>query len=112
MRKKTALILITLCFALGLVFTFSTSAHARGDWYKCKVIFAGPSGGRIQIKLHNIKTHKETLCVIYREDDEKEMLAIALTAAANNQTVRAYFDESLEPSLIYNMYLYNEEYNE
>ncbi len=107
MRKKTVLILMTLCFSLSLVFTFSTSAHAKNEYHKCKVIFAGPSGGKVMIKLYDESTHKEKWCVIYREDDEKEMLAVALTAAANNQTVNAYFNASLDRPLIYSMFIYN-----
>ena len=110
MRKKTALILITLCFALSLVFTFSTSAQAAGAWHLCKVIFAGPSGGKIMIKLYDEKTQQEKYCSIYREGDEKQMLAVALTAATNNQTVNAYFDNSLEKPLLYNLFLYNREF--
>ena len=110
MRKKTALILMTLCFALSLVFTFSTSAHAEKGWSPCKVIFAGPSGGRVMIKLYNEKTQQQKYCLIYRDEDANEMLAVALTAAANNQTVNAYFDNSLNRPLLYNLFLYNREF--
>ncbi len=110
MKRKTALILITLCFALSLVFTFSTSAHAAAAWHFCKVRFAGLSGGKVQVYLYDASTNQKKWSFAYREDDEKEILAITLTAAANNQLVYAYFDNSLEKPIIYNIFLYNGDY--
>jgi len=112
MRKKTVLIVMALCFSLSLVLTFSTSAHAAPAYSLCKVVYAGISGGKVKIRLYDESTHQLKWCVSYRDDDVKEMLAVALTAVANNQTVYANFDKSLPTPLIYSLFLFNREYKE
>ena len=101
MKVKKLILMVTL---LSILSIFAIPAHAEYIWFTCTVEEVGPGGNLIYIKLRDEASNTVTWCVA-RADREKEMLAIALTAAAYNMKVRVLFDTDESHPELYCMYL-------
>jgi len=82
--------LLVMVAVFGMVAFLAVTAHAA-QWYYCQVVQAGPGWGQSYIMLTHSPSSGSPLFVnkwFYpRSDLTNEMLATALTALANNQTV-------------------------
>jgi hypothetical protein len=104
-RKSLALILSLM---LLLIAQSGHPATTALEWYTCTVTKAGP-GGKKQVFItltdaNGLFTDQTFAAVKGRE---KEMLAVALTAVANNGAVSVSIDPSsqVHPPIIYDIYL-------
>ncbi|MBF0226939.1 MAG: hypothetical protein HQK76_15950 [Desulfobacterales bacterium] len=88
--------LFLLTLVMG-VFCFALNANAATEYYTCSIVAAGPGWGGYLLKISDTAaspafTNKWCL---FPTNQEKEMLATALTAIANNLKVGIYVDNSL-----------------
>lgn len=98
--KKFMIVMIIL----GIIALSTTYALAAGNFHTCTVEAAGPGGNGTFIKLHDVNSNGAYWCVP-RATREKEMLAVALTAMANDMQVSAFFDDTDRNPIIGTLYL-------
>ena len=85
-----------LLIFMAIMLAFSLNAHiaeAETDWYTCKVDMAGSSTtGQILVKLTDTDTPPSFTkkWFVFKNTNNKEMLAIALTSIAINMDVMVY----------------------
>lgn len=105
--KKMVLIVALICLAtLGV----NHKALAAEDWQLCTVTGAG-GGGTSTICYFSLtyQGNPVTRGAILDPDRSKELLAVALTAMASGQKVKAWFDPANQPNVWVGwMYLTNE----
>jgi hypothetical protein len=101
MKIKIVVLMVAL---LGMMELFAINAHAEYGWHTCTVEKAGFGGDLIYIFLRDVSSGTEYTCIA-PEDREKEMLAIVLTAIANNMEVRVLFDDNESHPELYCLYL-------
>ena len=92
MAKKISLLLMVVMLA-GVYFT--TDASAAAQWFTCTVEMAGPSGGKILIRLTDSSSAFTNKWFTAPAESGKEMLAVALTAMNSGMRVRVSADLSL-----------------
>jgi hypothetical protein len=105
MKRKALMVLLVV----SLVTLFAVSANAENRWGDFRVVSVGPHSGNTYILLRGIGDNPpfgERWCRP-NAGQEKEMLAVALTAAANGMTVRGLIDidTSAEAFTIHALYL-------
>ena len=100
MKGKGIVLSLAICIMACL---FVTKAHGQGAWHDCTVGMAGLGGGAFYIMLTDTATQINKWCKP-REGQERDMLAVALAALANNKLVRAHYDAAQQTPVIMNLY--------
>ncbi|MDY6954407.1 MAG: hypothetical protein SWE60_23125 [Thermodesulfobacteriota bacterium] len=87
---RTRKMLSVMIAVLGMVAFFAATSHAANEWYTCTVVNVGPSFGGYYVYLDDDGTAFEGADKKWfklRPGQEKEMLATALTAMSNAESV-------------------------
>lgn len=100
--KKMILIMAMVC---GLAMLGAITALAAPAWHTCEVVKTGAGWGNVYIRVHETSSAFPDKTCLALASQEKEMLAVALTAKANNRNVQAFFDKDLSTPTIHGMYL-------
>jgi hypothetical protein len=105
MKTKVIATILGVVFCAALL--CATDASAELGWYNCTVNYAGPGGDTIYIKLGDTANTPAFVnkWFVANENMQNQMLAVALTAMTNNQTVRVRVDPTIRYPTIYAMYL-------
>lgn len=103
MRRMRFLVLAVSVFA---VLGFSVVA-ANAAWYTCNVNYVGPGGSTVYIQLTDTAATPAFTNTFFipAATYAKEFLATALTAKANNMTVRVNVTAIAQYSAITNLYI-------
>jgi hypothetical protein len=102
MRKTLLVLAVVLC-----LFSLSAgNAQAGVKWYTCTVVQAGPAGADgVNIMLTDDAGAFTRLWCVARNERQKEMLAVVLTAVASGLKVYASLDVALAKPTIVSLYL-------
>jgi len=90
MKVKKMLVMMVAVFSM--VALLAVNAHAARQWYTCTIVDAGPTWGGVYLRLTDDGGAFYEKWFQFRPDQEKEMLATALTAMSNNMKVKALID--------------------
>jgi hypothetical protein len=104
---KTKVIATILGIVFCAAFLCATHASAESGWYSCTVDQVGPGGGKVYIMVSDTANTPEFTKKWCKCPDEfkNQMLAVALTAMTNDQTIQIYVDPSIRYPEISRMYL-------
>jgi len=103
MRAKKVFVMMVV--VLSMVAIFTINAYAT-EWYNCTVVRAGSGyGGATYIKLTDENGAFYNRWFLAANGQEKEMLAVALTAMTNNMKVNVGLSSASEFSYIYCIFL-------
>jgi hypothetical protein len=105
MKTKMIATILGVVFCVALLCV--TDASAELGWYVCTVKKVGPGGDTIFIKLGDTANTPAfaNKWFVASENMQNQMLAIALTAMTNDQTVRVRVDPTIKYPTVHSMYL-------
>jgi hypothetical protein len=105
MKTKKMITALGIAMVLGLVFTLNVQAVEA--WYSCTVDMVGPGWGVAYIQLTDTAgtpAFTNKWCVL-SSTQEKELLAVVLTALTNDLNVMVYVDPAVSYPTVSAVYL-------
>jgi hypothetical protein len=104
-NMQTKKIIMVFAMVFCAVFLFSMTASAAPGWYVCTIDMVGPGFGSIYIQLTDTLGSFGGVWQTIPAGQQKELLAVLLTAMVNDMEVSVYFDPALTFSEINAVYL-------